>query len=408
MISLKLRDSTFVTFLLILTSKYMVFSVYPVGYLVNIVALLIAIYILIRKRFLLYFESVYQKVACLFFAISFVLLNISKYSNELSLANAIVPTGLILLLMITIPFVCKKEEMVDALQKYSKFNFWLLTIGLLLYFLDFLGLISSTSVVVAPDHANQEGYVSLYNLSFYPSWINIHVSSFILHRFSGGFWEPGTLGLYLIFLITIELSLFLNIDKYSKVRIFIYCIAGLASLSLLFFVGICLLSFFFFITKALNKKVLTVFTLLIIMLLFVFIFYYDYLYQALLYRFDFDSQRGFVGNTRSGVIKEFWDQFVAGDLLSQLIGFGPYSEFAGDSTSIMIKVYQRGVLGSLFLILSFLCFTIKSSKYFFIPAWVIALAILSQFEGAIFLLIIMLLSILTIIPRNNLHNTPIK
>lgn len=157
-----------------------------------------------------------------------------------------------------------------------------------------------------------------------------------------------------------------------------------------------------------SSKLCTVFTLLIIMLLFVFIFYYDYLYQALLYRFDFDSQRGFVGNTRSGVIKEFWDQFVAGDLLSQLIGFGPYSEFAGDSTSIMIKVYQRGVLGSLFLILSFLCFTIKSSKYFFIPAWVIALAILSQFEGAIFLLIIMLLSILTIIPRNNLHNTPTK
>lgn len=408
MISLKIKDSSFVTLLLILTSKYMVFSVYPLGYLINILALLIGVYVLIRKRFLLTFSSIYQQLACLFFFISFVLFNLSKYANELTLVNALLPTGLVMVFMLIIPFTFRKEEMVDALKQYSQFNFWLLVVGLLLYLLNFFGLITSTTVVVAPDHANQEGYISLYNLTFFPSWINIHVSSFILHRFSGAFWEPGTLGLYVIFLITVEAALFLRIDKYSKIRICIYCIAGLASLSLLFFVGIFILAAGILTTKILNKRVLTIFILLTLVLIYVYLFYYDYLYQALLYRFDFDTERGFVGNTRSGVVKEFWEQFIAGDLLSQMIGYGPYSNFHGDSTSIMIKIYQRGILGSLFLFLSFLCLTIESSKRFFIPAWVVALAILSQFEGAIYLLIIMLLSTLNMVARKDLHNPSMK
>ncbi|HFO3441655.1 TPA: O80 family O-antigen polymerase, partial [Escherichia coli] len=94
------------------------------------------------------------------------------------------------------------------------------------------------------------------------------------------------------------------------------------------------------------------------------------------------------------VVFEFWNQFSSGGLLSQLIGFGPYSKFEGDSTSIMIKIYQRGILGFIFLFLSFVCFSLKSSKLFFMPAWILALIILSQFEGAIFLVMMMLFSIL--------------
>ncbi|HEI2239423.1 TPA: O80 family O-antigen polymerase, partial [Escherichia coli] len=225
-------------------------------------------------------------------------------------------------------------------------------------------------------------------------WINIKVSSFIIHRFSGVFWEPGTLGLYLIFLITIEIILFEHEKLGSKIRIFVFILSGVASLSLLFFVSVVVLYFFHLVSQKKDRKTLLAYSLLICILTFICVYYYDYLYQAVLYRLDFDTQRGFVGNTRSGVVFEFWNQFSSGDLLSQLIGFGPYSKFEGDSTSIMIKIYQRGILGFIFLFLSFVCFSLKSSKLFFMPAWILALIILSQFEGAIFLVMMMLFSIL--------------
>ncbi|EPC6770485.1 O80 family O-antigen polymerase [Escherichia coli] len=394
MTSLRLKDSFFIFILLVITSKYMIFSILPIGNVINVLACMLSLFLLFRRRFIVKIKSTTQKLGCIFFILSLLLFNISKFSDELTLFNAIIPTGLIMVFMVLIPLAFDKFDLIDALKKYSVFNFWLLVLGLTLYFLNLLGFLGASSLVAAADHANQDGYVSLLNLAYYPSWINIKVSSFIIHRFSGVFWEPGTLGLYLIFLITIEIILFEHEKLGSKIRIFVFILSGVASLSLLFFVSVVVLYFFHLVSQKKDRKTLLAYSLLICILTFICVYYYDYLYQAVLYRLDFDTQRGFVGNTRSGVVFEFWNQFSSGGLLSQLIGFGPYSKFEGDSTSIMIKIYQRGILGFIFLFLSFVCFSLKSSKLFFMPAWILALIILSQFEGAIFLVMMMLFSIL--------------
>ncbi|MFB0713977.1 hypothetical protein ACEU59_22990, partial [Buttiauxella noackiae] len=163
---------------------------------------------------------------------------------------------------------------------------------------------------------------------------------------------------------------------------------GIASLSLLFFAAISLLLMLLVFANITNKKHLIFIMVMSIVSLAAFYIYYDYIYALILYRFDIDSQRGFAGNTRSGVFQSFLLQFEAGNLFQQLFGFGPYTEFEGDSTSFVIKIFQRGIIGFVFLIMSFLFMCIGKQKKYVIPVWGVSLAILCQFEGAIFLLIL--------------------
>ncbi|HBD2111953.1 TPA: O80 family O-antigen polymerase, partial [Escherichia coli] len=185
MTSLRLKDSFFIFILLVITSKYMIFSILPIGNVINVLACMLSLFLLFRRRFIVKIKSTTQKLGCIFFILSLLLFNISKFSNELTLFNAIIPTGLIMVFMVLIPLAFDKFDLIDALKKYSVFNFWLLVLGLTLYILNLLGFLGASSLVAAADHANQDGYVSLLNLAYYPSWINIKVSSFIIHRFSG-------------------------------------------------------------------------------------------------------------------------------------------------------------------------------------------------------------------------------
>lgn len=378
---------------LVFSTKYMIFSVTETSTIFVLIASIILFFYFSHKKFIFKKGTLAEQLGLLTFFISFFLFNISKFFGELNIANAIIPTGLILSLMILVPFFSDKETLKRSLHLYSKFNSLLLLIGLIIFFLSIIGLVHSDVLVHASDHANPEGYVSLFGVAYYPSWFKINLGSLSYYRFTGAFWEPGTLGLYLVVLITIEVTIFYNQDSQSKYRIGIYLLAGLASLSMLFICAMFILLSIMTLLRINNKKYLSLFCLFIVVTISLCVIYYDDLYKLVLYRFDFDSQRGFVGNNRSGVISLFLNQFANESTLQQIIGAGPYTEFDGDPTSFIIKIFQRGILGFLFLFSSFLFFCMGRQNKFILPAWLFSLAILCQFEGAIFLLMLATLSI---------------
>ncbi|MFB0713960.1 hypothetical protein ACEU59_22830, partial [Buttiauxella noackiae] len=181
-------------------------------------AVCIGFILLARKRFVLRRLNPSESLGIVFFASSFLLFNISKFFGELTTANAIIPTGMVLMFMLLIPFCYSKSTLKNALLLYSKFNFYLLILGLPIFLFSILGAIHSMQLVHAVDHANPAGYVSLYGLAYYPSWFKINLLGINYYRFSGVFWEPGTLGLYMVFLITIEFTIFYKQDKNLKYR----------------------------------------------------------------------------------------------------------------------------------------------------------------------------------------------
>lgn len=388
MTMLIITDGFLIFLMLLFSSKLMIYSTSDLNGLMNIMAVCVGLILLARKRFVLRRLDTYEALGVVFFAFSFLLFNFSKFFGELTTANAIIPTGMVLIFMLLIPFCYSKSTLKNALLLYSKFNFYLLVLGLPVFFFSILGTIHSIQLVHAADHANPAGYVSLYGLAYYPSWFKINLLGISYYRFSGVFWEPGTLGLYMVFLITIEFTIFYKQDKNSKYRVAVFFLAGIASLSLLFFAAISLLLLLLVFANITNKKHLAFIMVMSFVGLTVFYIYYDYIYALILYRFDIDSQRGFAGNTRSGVFQSFLLQFEAGNLFQQLFGFGPYAEFEGDSTSFVIKIFQRGIIGFVLLVMSFLFMCIGKHKKYVIPVWGVSLAILCQFEGAIFLLIL--------------------
>lgn len=390
---LKIRESYLLFIVLIFTSKYMIFSITNTTAFFVLIASAILVILFARKSFVLKKGTLLEQLSLIFFILAFLLFNISKFFGELTLANAIIPTGMILLLMVLVPFFCERDTLKQSLLLYSRFNSILLFVGLIVFFLSILGILHSDVLVHASDHANPEGYVSLFGLAYYPSWFKINLPGLSYYRFAGAFWEPGTLGLYLVVLITIELSLFYNNDPGSRYRLAIYILSGLASLSMLFISAMAILLVMGVFLKLNNKKFLTLIFILIIILSSVLISYYDYFYNLVLYRLDFDSQRGFVGNNRSGVLSSFILQFSEESLLKQIIGAGPYVFFSGDPTSFVIKILQRGILGFSLLFSSFLLFCIERKNKYIIPLWLFSLAILCQFEGAIFLLMLATLSL---------------
>ncbi|EFJ9066936.1 hypothetical protein AVS17_004946, partial [Escherichia coli] len=89
MTSLRLKDSFFIFILLVITSKYMIFSILPIGNVINVLACMLSLFLLFRRRFIVKIKSTTQKLGCIFFILSLLLFNISKFSNELTLFNAI-------------------------------------------------------------------------------------------------------------------------------------------------------------------------------------------------------------------------------------------------------------------------------------------------------------------------------
>ncbi len=397
-----LKHSHLITLVLILSTKLMLFSTTLNNNIVYFIAIIVSLILIFSHR-----NRVKLKKTNFFGLISLILSTIifsfSKINNDVSLINFIIPINILTVLMAYVAISYKPLILKESLLTYSNIISYILVVGLVCYIALILNIITPTDIIHASDHADERGYFSFYGLVYYPSWISTNIAGFTFYRFAGIFWEPGTLGLYLIFLISIELTNLTN--KLAKYKIGIYITSGILSLSILFI--FCLITLFLSyllsrkISKKISKNKIILISMITTFVLAVIFISYDFLHQLVLYRLDFDPNRGFVGNTRSGSLSIFLNQFNEGNILQQLFGFGPYSEFDGETTSIFLKLYQRGILGFTLFFLSIYFFAKNATNKYFYLSWIIGLLILTQIEGAIFFIILMLIQTNKI--QNNEH-----
>ncbi len=389
-----LKHSHLITIVLLLTTKLMLFSTVidnSIIYLIAITSSLLIILFNHEKKII----KTNNFIGLVLLILSTIIFSFSKINNDVSLLNFITPINLITILMAYISISYKPLVMKKSLIAYSNIMSCIILTGLFFYIALSLNIISPTEIVHASDHADERGYFSFHGLVYYPSWISINVFGLTFYRFTSVFWEPGTLGLYLVFLISIEL---INNDtKLRKYKIGIYTISGLLSLSLVFIFCIITLVLFRFlsrhISRNISKKKFIFRTILIFLVIAVFFTSYDLLHQLILYRLDFDANRGFVGNNRSGTFTSFLSQFSDGNILQQLFGFGPYAKFDGDTTSIFLKLYQRGILGFTLFFTSICFFAANTNNKYLYLSWIVGLLALTQIEGAIFFIMMMIIQI---------------
>lgn len=387
-----LKHSHLITLVLILSTKLMLFSITFNNIIIYLITIIISLILIFSHRSRIKLKKT-NFLGLIVLTLSTLMFSFSKINNDVSLMNFIIPINIMTVLMAYISISYKPSTLKDSLLAYSNIISYILLVGLVCYIALTLNIITPTDIIHANDHADERGYFSFYGLVYYPSWISTNIAGITFYRFASIFWEPGTLGLYLIFLISIELTNLTN--KSAKYKIGLYIICGILSLSLLFIFCLTTLFLSYLLSRKISKsisknKLFITFMITIFSLVIIFVSY-DFLYQLVFYRLDFDPSRGFVGNTRSGSLSIFWNQFNEGNILQQLFGFGPYSEFDGETTSIFLKLYQRGILGFTLFFLS-ICFFAKNTinKYFYL-SWIIGLLILTQIEGAILFIILMLI-----------------
>ncbi|WP_420745551.1 hypothetical protein [Photobacterium damselae] len=368
---------------LLLSTKFMILSIYS----------LIPYALLLANvcNFLIILDN-YKKVLCLsnerkyaviFFTLSLCVINISKLNDSISIGDVIYPTDIHLLLSLIAILVLSKKNILLTVKWYLNVIAIICFLGLVAYICNYLNIIDPTGLVVAPDHAKKLGYASLYGIAYYPSWIHL---PFGFTRFASVFWEPGTFGLYLIFLLCIE-YVFFQIEKERRVsilRISIFLISGMLSFSALFYiilVILIILTFNWFKTR--NILLLCLCTMIFLLL-------FNQLYELILYRLSYDPDRGFVGNNRSGAFSFYLDAVKNGSLINALFGFGPNAEFNADSTPIFIKFFQRGIIGGTLLLLGYLSLAINSGYRKLLLVMLLSFVALAQIEGALSLLFFIL------------------
>ena len=386
-----LKISHLITIVLLFTTKLMLFSTLIDNNIVYSLAIFISVFIIFSNR-----EKTKIKrenfIGLVLLILCTIMFSFSKINNDVSLINFIIPMNLITILMAYISISYNPLVLKKSLTSYSNIMSCIIFIGLIFYILLSLNILSPTDIVHASDHADERGYFSFYGLVYYPSWISNNIAGFTFYRFTSIFWEPGTLGLYLVFLISIELVN--SRTKWTKYKLGVYIVSGFLSLSLVFIFCLTALALFCFrISRNISGKQFlfrATMTLLITAILFM---GYDFLHQLVLYRLDFDVNRGFVGNTRNGSFSTFFFQFNDGNVLQQLFGFGPYSKFNGETTSIFIKLYQRGILGFALFFISICFFSINTKNKYLYISWIIGLLALTQIEGAIFFIMLMIIQI---------------
>lgn len=389
-----LKNNYLITILLLLTTKLMLFSTTFNDNIIYIIATIISLLIIFfnhEKKTI----KVNNFIGLALLVLSTMIFSFSKINNDVSLLNFIIPINLITILMAYISILYNPLVMKKALITYSNIISCIIFTGLICYIALSLNIFSPTDIVHASDHADERGYFSFYGLVYYPSWISSNIFGLTFYRFTSIFWEPGTLGLYLIFLISIEL---INDDiKSRNYKIAIYIFSGFLSLSLVFIFCIITLVLFNLLSKRISQKAskrkLVFRTIIIFITIAIFLASYDFLHQLVLYRLDFDVNRGFVGNTRSGSFSSFLSQFSDGNILQQLFGFGPYAEFDGETTSIFLKLYQRGILGFTLFFMSLCFFAIDTKNKYLYASWIVGLLALTQIEGAIFFIMMMIIQI---------------
>ncbi|PSV98577.1 hypothetical protein [Photobacterium iliopiscarium] len=376
-------NSVLIFISLLLSTKFMIFSAYEILPYTLLLSNLISFYIIIKNREEILRINGERKCALILFFLALCVINISKLNYTVTIKDIIYPTDIHILFSFLSICLLPKKTIVTSVKLYLNFIAIIVVIGVVAYFLNMFHVISPSGIIRAPDHANQSGYSSLYSLAYYPSWITL---PFGFKRFTSIFWEPGTFGLYLIFLLCIE-QVFIrekNELYQSKIRIVIFIVAGILSFSVLFYVML-----FVYLVISVNWMKRSNIILLIISVI-IFIVMYDKLYELILYRFAYDPNRGFVGNNRSGALSFYLTSIHNGHWINVLFGFSSNAIFGADSTPIFIKIYQRGIIGFLFLFFGYLILAIKSKYIKYLIIMLLSFVILAQIEGALSMLFFIL------------------
>lgn len=385
-----------ILFSMLLSTKYMLPSVLGISKYLLFVAMILNVIGVLWNSFS---HQWMTKSKLIVIAISFVtmlLINVAKLNSDLFSLDDLYPTDIFIFSAILVVISTQYKMLINAVIKYLNLNALVISLGVVLFLLDTLKLIGPIGLVSAPDHANLEGYQNLYYLAYYPSWISFDISGVVIHRFASVFWEPGTLGLYLIAFILIELLFFVyKHDFFNQRRAAVFLISGILSLSLLFYLLIFPVVLFILFY---NKRWVSL-SIIIALIALALIYFYDQLYNLIFYRLEFDSERGFVGNNRSSAFDIMLSSMTNTDWITVLVGYGPKAIFLGDSTSFPIKIYQRGLLGAGGLVLLIIYSTLVFPRYkiakLFAFMLMFGLIFLTQIEGAIislYFIILMLTS----------------
>ncbi|MGO2342739.1 MULTISPECIES: hypothetical protein [Bacteria] len=376
-------------FTLLLSSKLMFFSVLGFNSNAMFLASIFLVVLIVcstRVRF-----NKLNILVLSFSLISFFIFNMVKYSGDLVFPFGYYPTDMFIILSLFFVFFSNGKVLFKGLNYYLNFMALSLVIGIFLYLLFTFDLIKPIGVVSAVDHASSAGYLNLYYFSYLPSWIEMKFSGLTIYRFSGVFWEPGTMALYLIMFITIDFC-FLRVirSRWITFRLFVYFISGFFSFSALF---ILMAPFLVFIYLIIKKKYFVIIACSCVVILFAFIFF-DIVNQLILYRFHYDPVRGFVGNTRATIYSDFIQSFSQLPILNLFFGSGPDLTNTGVTVSFFTKIYQRGIIGTVMILVPFLILYFKSSsviRLILLP-FIISLLTLTQIEGVLsFLLFVILI-----------------
>lgn len=385
-----------ILFSMLLSTKYMLPSVLGISKYLLLIAMILNVIGVLWNSFSHQWMTKSKLIVIALSFVTMLLINVAKLNSDLFSVDDLYPTDIFIFSAILVVISTKYKLLINAVIKYLNLNALVISFGIVLFLLDTFKLISPIGLVSAPDHANLDGYQNLYYLAYYPSWISFDISGIVIHRFASVFWEPGTLGLYLIAFILIEALFFVyKHELFNRRRGAVFLISGILSLSLLFYLLIFPVVLFILFY---NKKWVTL-SIIITFIALALIYFYDQLYNLIFYRLEFDSERGFVGNNRSSAFDIMLNSMTNTDWITVLVGYGPNAIFLGDSTSFPIKIYQRGLLGAGGLVLLIIYSTLVFPRYkiakLFAFILMFGLFFLTQIEGAIislYFIILMLAS----------------
>lgn len=376
-------------FTLLLSSKLMFLSVLGLNSSAMFLASLFLVVLIVFSTRVCF--NKFNVLVLSFSLISFLIFNMVKYSGELVFPFGYYPTDTFIILSLFFVFFSNGNVFFKGLNYYLNFMTFSLVVGIFLYLLFTFNLLKPISVVSAVDHASSSGYLNLFYFSYLPSWIEMKFAGLTIYRFSGVFWEPGTMALYLIMFITIDFCILrVARSRWIAFRLCVYFISGFFSFSALF---ILMAPFLVFVYLIIEKKYLVIIACSCIVLLFTLIFF-DIINQLILYRFHYDPVRGFVGNTRATIYSDFIQSFSLLPTINLFFGSGPDLTNTGVTVSFFTKIYQRGIIGIVMILVPFLILYFKSSsviRLILLP-FIISILTLTQIEGVLsFLLFVILI-----------------
>lgn len=379
----------------------------------------------------LYLNNVYSKtkyaIPLFYLFILFLLMlsfNVSKLinhgSNLYNIVDALWISGLEFFLFAFIIGFVRNDGyiLIKILNFISNFYSILILPAIIIWFFIFLNIeikFSLEGLELGTDYPSSLGlYRNYYNLAYVPSWLLIPIGNGgYATRLTSLFWEPGTLGFYCLLLTIVELKILKSFSKFSSFRLSIFILAGILSFSLLFYV-----LFVFYLCVGLKNRYFIygfIFLVLFVPALFFLVdtnssIHTGFLYDFILKRLEFDSERGFSGNNRISSFNAFSNWCYQSQYYQLIFGMGPKAMFDGESTSYLSKIFYRGFLSIFLYVLIFLYFLkltnykLLKSQLIFLFIYFLGISQLSWDTGALSMISLIILCYSTNISGLNVYD----